>query len=213
MLDVDWESAKPGVDDLERAWASADFDVVSPEEDAVDSYIDSMSDTRPRGDVRCCCVRVPDSRTLDWYVSRNALAEANFFIELLSSDAVAEGLGIEADCGIDPDFTVESALSLDGMLAEQLVHGGSKPYSDTIDQQYGGCASAKRLARECADAIVEDRYEEVTVHRTREAWSDWFGEPWWNFTLVVVDRRYRWAWVLAATDEGLVEAAKEEAHS
>ncbi|QLD86911.1 hypothetical protein HWV23_14645 [Natronomonas halophila] len=172
-----------------------------------------MSDTRPRGDARHCCVRIPDSETIDWYLANNVLAEANFFTELLTSKAVTAALGIDADDDADPTFTVESALSLDGVLAEQLVHGGSKPYVDTIEQQYGSCASAKRLARGFTDGIVEDRYEEMTVYRTRDPWSDWFGDPWWNFTLVVVDRRYRWAWVLVATDEGLMEAAKEEAHS
>lgn len=213
MLDVDWDSAKPGRDDVERVWETNTFDLVDPEVDAVDTYVESLSDTRPRGGARLCCVRIPDSETIDWYLANNALAEADFFTELLTSETVTAALGIDADEDAAPTFTVESALSLDGVLAEQLVHGGSKPYADTIEQQYGACASAKRLARGFIDDVVEDRYEEVTAHRTREAWSDWFGEPWWNFTLVVVDRRYRWAWVLVATDEGLMEAADYEALS
>ncbi|WP_336135507.1 hypothetical protein [Natronomonas amylolytica] len=211
MLDIDWAAGKPPVNDVEQVWASAEFEAVSPDAAPVDDYVDALSATRPRGDARLCCVRAPKSQALDWYAAHNALAEADFFAELLSSAAVAEGLDIEADDDLDPEFTVESALSLDGVLAEQLVHGGSKPYDETVDQQYGGCAKAKRLSRAAADAVVEDRYEEVTVHRTREAWSDWFGHPWWNLTLVVVDRRYRWVWILVATDEGLMEAAKEEA--
>lgn len=213
MLDIDWAAGKPPVNDVEQVWASAEFEVVSPDAAGVDDYVDALSATRPRGDARLCCVRIPESRALDWYASHNALAEADFFAELLSSKAVRAGLDIDADPDLDPEFTVESALSLDGVLAEQLVHGGSKAYDETIDQQYGACAKAKRLAQGFTDAVVEDRYEEVTVHRTRAAWSDWFGEPWWNLTLVIVDRRYRWAWVLAATDEGLMEAAKREARS
>jgi hypothetical protein len=215
MLDIDWEAAKPEIDDVEQLWASMEFDVVSPDAPAVDEYVDAMAETRPRGDARLCCVEIPESQTLDWYASRDALAEVDFFTELLSSEAVAEGLDVDAhdEADLDPTFTVESALTLDGILAERLVHGGSRSYEETIDQQYGGCASAKRLARAFTDAVVEDRYEEVTVHRSREAWSDWFGHPWWNVTLVVVDRRYRWAWVLAATDEGLLETASREAVS
>jgi hypothetical protein len=213
MLDIDWAAGKPPVNDVEQVWESAEFEPVSPDVAAVDDYVDALSATRPRGDARVCCVRLPESRALDWYASRNALAEAGFFTELLSSDVVTTGLGIEADDDLDPEFTVESALSLDGVLAEQLVHGGSKPYEETIDQQHGACAKAKRLARAFLDDVVQDRYEEVTVHRTRAAWSDWFGHPHWNLTLVVVDRRYRWAWVLAATDEGLMEAAKRESRS
>jgi hypothetical protein len=210
MLDIDWAAGKPPVNDVEQVWASAEFETVSPDAAAVDDYVDALSATRPRGGARLCCVRLPESQALDWYAAHNALAEADFFAELLASEVVTTGLGVETDDDLDPEFTVESALSLDGVLAEQLVHGGSKPYDETIDQQYGACAKAKRLARSFTDAVVEDRYEEVTVHRTREVWSDWFGHPWWNFTLVVVDRRYRWAWVLAATDEGLMEAAREE---
>ena len=90
-------------------------------------------------------------------------------------------------------------------------HGGSRPFAATVDQKYGTYGRAKRLAEACRDEMLEERYEEVTVHRTREAWCDWFAEPHWNLTLVAVDRRYRWAWVVAATDAGRLEAASEQA--
>lgn len=210
MRGVDWGTSRPNGDRVERVWSSATFESAEVDAEAVEGYVDAMAATRPRGDGRWCCVEIPESRVLDWFAARNCLAEADFFRHLLGSAAVADALGV-APADPAPTVTVETALSLDGVLAEQLVHGGSRSYGDTVDQEYGTFASAKRLAEEARDEIVQDRYEEVTVHRTREAWCGFLGEPEWNLTLVAVDRRYRWAWVLVATDEGLLEAGTTEA--
>lgn len=211
MLDTDWPASRPHGASIEQFWSSASFEAIDYDGVALAEYTDAMAETRERGDARWCCVEIPESPALDWFAARNCLAEADFFAELLSSETVREQLGIEpADS--NPTMTVESALTLDGILAELLVHGGSKSYGDTVDQQYGTFARAKNIAEAARDEIVEDRYEEVTVHRTREAWADLFGEPRWNVTLVVVDRRYRWAWVVVATDEGLLETTRKQAN-
>lgn len=211
MLDVDWTATRPPLDSLEQLWASTEFDVVAPEAEAVERYVDAMADTRANGDARWCCVRIPDSPALDWFAARNCLADADFFEQLLASEAVTGELGLAVPERPAPAFTVESGLTLDGVLAEQLVHGGTRSFAETIDQEYGTYAAAKRLAEDCRDDIVQDRYEEVTVHRTREDWCDWFGDPHWNTTVVAVDRRYRWAWVVVATDDGNLEAAGNQA--
>jgi hypothetical protein len=213
MLDADWTVSKPPLESIEELWTSRNFEVVSPEAAAVDRYVDALSATRARGDARWCCLRIPDSPALDWFAARNCLGEAEFFTHLLSAETLGRELGLTVKNRPDPAFTVESALALDGVLAEQLVHGGTRSFADTVDQQYGTFATAKRLAADCLDDIVQERYEEVTVHRTREAWCDWFGDPHWNLTLVAVDRRYRGAWVLVATDEGTMEAAVDEANA
>lgn len=211
MLDVDWTATRPHLESVDQFWASTDFDVVDPEAPAVDRYVDALAATRAAGDARWCCVGIPDSPAIDWFAARNCLADVDFFEQLLGAESVARALGVPAADRPAPAFTVESGLTLDGLMAEQLVHGGTRSFSETLDQEYGAFAEAKRLAVECRDDIIQDRYEEVTVHRTREAWSDWFGDPHWNTTLVAVDRRYRWAWVVVATDEGLLEPAAAEA--
>ena len=211
MLDVDWAASKPPLASVDDLWRSAAFDLVSPEVPAVQRYVDALSATRASGDARWCCVRIPDSPALDWFAARNCLADADFFAHLLSDDAVARELGLAVADRPEPTMTVESALALDGVLAEQLVNGGSRSFADTVAQQYGTFAEAKRLATACRDDVVQERYEEVTVHRTREAWCEWFGDPTWNLTLVAVDRRYRWAWVLVATDDGTLAAAADRA--
>jgi hypothetical protein len=212
MLDVDWTATRPPLDSIEQLWESKEFVPVAPDADDVERYVGAVADTRAAGDARWCCVRIPDSPALDWFAARNCLADADFFTRLLASDAVAGPLDLEVDRP-EPTLTVESGLALDGVLAEELVHGGSRSFAATVEQEYGTYARAKRLAEACRDEMLEERYEEVTVHRTREAWCDWFTEPHWNLTLVAVDRRYRWAWVLIATDEGMVEPAADEARS
>ena len=211
MLDVDWTAARPHLESVEQLWTSKDFDIVAPDAAPVEQYVEAMADTRANGDARWCCVRIPESPAIDWFAARNCLADADFFGHLLASDAVADALGVAAPEHPDPSFTVESGLTLDAVLAEELVHGGTRSFETILDQQYGAYARGKRLAEDCRDEIIEDRYEEVTLHRTREAWCEWFGDPAWNLTLVAVDRRYRWAWVLAATDDGRLEAAARQA--
>lgn len=207
MLGTDWGTPRPDGDHVERVWSSASFETVDPDADDLGAFVDAMAATRGRGDARWCCVEIPESPVLDWFAERNCLADADFFRHLLGSATVADALDL-APGDPRPTVTVETALSLDGVLAEQLVHGGTRPYDDTVDREYGTFAQAKRLAEGARDDVVEDRYEEVTVHRTREAWCDWFGATEWNLTLVAVDRRFRWAWVLVATDEGPLEAAE-----
>jgi hypothetical protein len=209
MLDPNWGDTRPHGGSLDEAWGSAAFESVDLGTEPVETYVDAMAATRRHGDARYCCVEIPDSPEIDWFASRNCLADAGFFSRLLGSETVAAELGLDVTEDPDVSMTVETALSMDGTLAEQLVHGGSVSYGDTLDQQYGTFAKAKRLAEAFRDAVVEDRYEEVTVHRTREAWCEWFGEPHWNVTMVVVDRRYRLAWVLVATDEGPLERVEE----
>ena len=207
MPRVDWGTPRPDGDRVERVWASASFEPVDPDAGGLEAYVDAMAATRARGDARWCCVEIPESPVLEWFAERNCLPEADFFRHLLGSEAVADALDLAPE-DPRPEVTVETALSLDGVLAEQLVHGGSRAYADPVDEEYGTFAAAKRLAEAARDDVVEDRYEEVTVHRTREAWCEWFGAPEWNLTLVAVDRRFRWAWVLVATDEGRLEAAE-----
>lgn len=209
MHDPNWGATRPRRGSLEEVWGEATFERIDLGAKSVEEYVDAMAATRRHGDARYCCVEIPPSTELDWFASRNCLADADFFARLLGSDTVADELGLEVSEEPDVSMTVETALSMDGTLAEQLVHGGTVSYGDTVEQQYGTFARAKRLAEECRDDIVEDRYEEVTVHRTREPWCEWFGEPHWNFTMVVVDRRYRLAWVLVATDEGPLERVED----
>ena len=210
MLDVDWEADRPPEGSIDATWAAASFEPVAITSAAIDDYVEAMAATRPRGDARFCCLRAPESPVIDWFGARNCLADAGFFAQLLTAEPLGSALDLEVPDDADPRFTVESALNLEGILAEQLVYGGSVNYADTIPQQHGAGAEAKRLAGAFADLIVEDRYEEVSVHRTREQWCGFFGERHWNCTIVCVDRRYRWVWVLVATDRGLLEAVPEE---
>jgi hypothetical protein len=153
MRGVDWETSRPNGDRVERVWSAAWFETVDADADAVEAYVDAMAATRARGDARWCCVEIPESRVLDWFAARNCLAKADFFRHLLGSATVADALGVAPDDPA-PTVTVERGLSLDGVLAEQLVHGGSRSYGDTVDQEYGTFASAKRLAEEARDEIV-----------------------------------------------------------
>lgn len=205
MLEVDWGIERPDPSRIDAVWQDASFDVVALQASAVEEFVGAMAETRPRGDARCCCVQIPESPVIDWFAARNCLADAGFFGHLLGAPTIAAELDLDVSDAPEPTMTVESSLSLDGVLAEELVYGGSVSYVDTAAEADDAFARAKRLAERFRDLVVEERYEEVTVHRTREPWCEWFGEPTWNLTLVAVDRRHRWAWVLVATDEGCLE--------
>lgn len=204
MLEIDWGAERPSRDAVEAAWEDVSFEPVDVDSARYEEFLEAMSATRPNGDARCCCLQIPDSPVIDWFAARNSLGDVDFFARLLGSSTLAAELEIEGFDGDVSDLTVESSLRLDGILAEQLVHGGSVSYDDVVEER-NGAAAAKRLTEQFRDLVVEDRYQEVTLHRTRRGWCSFFGEPHWNLTLVCVDRRYRWVWILIATDRGPLE--------
>ena len=59
---------------------------------------------------------------------------------------------------------------------------------------------AKRLAQKFCEAAFGDRYLDVWVFRSYEAWSPWFWDAAWDKTWIIADAEMSRVWLLCVTD-------------
>lgn len=141
---------------------------------------------------------LPENPTIDAYAARNALDVAGFFTGLLRSEGVRSELTelqVPLQYGAPPRFGAVSSLSLECELANVLHQGGA--YHRPTQ---GSARDAKRLARAFCDALIGDRFEDVSIYACDEAWSPWFHGVAWDTTWFGLDARDRTCWLLCRTD-------------
>jgi hypothetical protein len=141
--------------------------------------------------------QLPDHPVLRSYARRQALDVA-FFGHLLCSTAVRDDvpeLQIPPRFDAPPSFQVMSSLSLECDVANAVHGGGAYPTT-------GGASArdAKRLAAEFCAALVADRFDEVSVYTSDQAWAPWFRGVAWDMSWFGVDLRDRTCWLLCKTD-------------
>lgn len=135
--------------------------------------------------------------TPDWLL-RHTLEGSRFDLgPLLLSDIFGEAVPLLAD-GVSPDrmasFESLSSYGLCGEIAEVLVAGGA----DLAGRMPTG--AAQRVAHDGIDALIGQRCDEITVLRSRVAWSSWFACDVWDRTWVVADAGRGQVWLLCVTD-------------
>ncbi|MBW4492872.1 MAG: hypothetical protein KME26_07250 [Oscillatoria princeps RMCB-10] len=64
----------------------------------------------------------------------------------------------------------------------------------------GTASEAKAIGVRFCEALFGQRYDEIQMYISREAWSPWFGNVAWDVTWFGVDKRNSQIWVLCATD-------------
>lgn len=89
-----------------------------------------------------------------------------------------------------------SAFLLEGELAVRLFEGGAYGARPMI---LG--VAARRMAMEFCEELFGFRYEEMEIFQSHDAWTPWFKDVAWDWTVVLIDRQKRILWLLALTDE------------
>lgn len=126
--------------------------------------------------------------------------------EMLSENRILKELDIAKE--LREGFVRTSPFGIDGFLAERLYEGGAYydfvsggPEWEDAPETYGTAADAKRIAESFVETAFECRFGDLLSYQSKVRWCEWFCKLHFdNWTMVVVDRRYKLIWVLCLTD-------------
>lgn len=183
---------------------------VAIEAESIAKVLSSIRASHSNGGAFLKAVRVGDSGVFDWFASRNRLLEYEIMPLLLHRSEIRDllpELSIRADlvypnetdaCTLSSSggFKFDNPFLLDGQLAQNIFAGGAYAPATTIDGR-----TAKRLAMDFCEAVFDQRYEDVCLFTSYQAWTPWFAGIAWDWTGILFDRRKRTLWILAVTDE------------
>jgi hypothetical protein len=198
--EIDWDQPRPSLDDVRASWTALEWTAAPIADPALDHYLELVRATHVNGGCLFGRWRAGGySDTTAWFAARNRYEEYELLRLLFDSDAVRSGLAdlrIPNDLDRVPGGLTEQwagALCLDGILAGVVVTGGAY-------KRYRGPASeAKAVAALVVEALIQQRFEDVRLDATHEAWTPWFGAA-WNHTYVVTDAARAEITVLCITD-------------
>ncbi len=209
LLDPVWEQPKPSFDEAQEMCSQVGlaFDEAQPA--SVTRVLDSLRESHSNGGAIFGTFRVGDSRTFDWFASRNRLAEFDILPSLLRREEVrvrfpelqipieptAEAPSQSCSIATVDGFKMESSFLFDGHLAHGLYYGGAYSTKTRLDAK-----RAKQLALAVCDDIFEQRFSEVSFFTNWGSWTPWFHGIAWDWTAFLFDRRKRRFSILAVTD-------------
>jgi len=184
-LDISWQGMPPSDESITVMWKKMVFSTLPTtlEEHALIKTLREVYSSPEN--VFFAQFKAADDPVFSWYASRNRLSEIGFLEKFLQSPAINRNASgaLTYSSPIAPQFEFISGFCLDGFLATELFWGG-------CGRSFAGNAStAKKLGEGFCEALAGDRFEEITVYRSREAWSEWFQDYGADTTYVILDRR------------------------
>lgn len=193
----DRDSHRPQFADRKQMWSNLEVEPQAPSASA-EEYVAALERVYSNGSVRIGTFLVHESKTFDWYLSRNQLHEMGFFERFWRVDGVAEfmpdalrDLNFSA---LDGVFQPSSPFLLGGSLAWTLAQGGA------YEKHPGGPVHAKQLGDQLAADWIADRYDDILVYESHWAWSEFFLDVAWDHSWVVVNKLKRLVHIVCATD-------------
>ena len=165
--------------------------------EAVDDLLEALRTIYANGKAAFVSFFIDPHPILDYFAARDQLDEQQFWTKILSSPLLLDHLpwlGAGYAGSLDERFLPLSPYYFDGDLAQTLMKGGAyRRFS-------GMAAEAKELGlRFCAD-VFDNRFDEVLLRKSKDAWAEWFMVGPWDNTWLGLDRRARRLWLLCATD-------------
>ena len=198
---IDWDQPRPSLQELIASWPHLRWETRPLEDDSLQSYLDEVRRTHSNGGFllgRWRAVEYPD--VAQWFASRNRLDEYELFRLLFDSDTFREALpALDVPPRLDRVAARlkeqwAGSLMLDGAWAGLIVQGGA------YERFRGTAREAKDLAAGAVHALIGDRFEDIRVDVSHEAWTPWFANVAWDHTCVLTDTRNAEITVLCITD-------------
>ncbi len=197
MLVRDYDQRPPASDAVKGLLPDLQVTYEETQIAAVDDLLAAMRIIYANGDAQYASFFLGPSAVLDYFAPRDQLDEIDFWRRMLESDAVAQQLPWLGDTYFDRrpvTFHPLSAYYLDGDLAETLMKGGA------YLRFPGTAAEAKGLGRDFCTAVFANRFDEMLLRKTKDAWAAWFEMAPWDNTWLGLDRRTRRFWLLCTRD-------------
>lgn len=209
LLEPGWDQPKPSFNAAQKMCSSVDLSFVETPLVAVRRALEFLRESHSNGGALFAAFHLGASAHLDWFASRNRLAEFDILPSLLRRDEVRLQLpelqipderasdAFSQACSIATTdrFELESSFLFDGRLAQSLYMGGA------YRAKSGPSAKeAKQLALAVCDELFEQRFSEISAFNNYSPWTPWFHGIAWDWTAVLFDRRKRVLSILAITD-------------
>jgi hypothetical protein len=196
-LEVDWKREPPGEKATNALWKTVEARQIDDVPTEVETYLTELRRVNVNGGAEFARFRVSGSKHFDWFATRNRWDEMAFCQQILVHPSVCAALpAVTKDARLDDTVAFEwsSSLTLDGELAGGLLSGGA------YEKFKGTAREAKDLGARVCQALFGDRFNDVEVFRSRNAWSAWFFNVAWDSTFVIIDRRTQDVSLLFSTD-------------
>lgn len=209
VLEPNWSQERPTFQAAQNMCSQVALSPLAIEAESIAQVLNRLRASHSNGGAFFKAVRVGDSDVFDWFASRNRLLEYGILPLLLRRSEIRDllpELSIQTDyfarnetdaCTLASSggFKFDSPFLLDGQLAKSLFEGGAYAPETKIDGK-----TAKRLAMDFCEAVFDQRYEDVCLYSSDEAWTPWFHGIAWDWTALLFDKRTRTLWILAVTD-------------
>ncbi len=178
-------------------WKSGTFKEFRLNSPIVQRFINTFNKEFDNGGTIIHCFQVTNHqvfRELPWKEEKYE----TYFNKLLSSPDIRNNiteLNINDPLETEIGLKEMNSLILDGDFAITLMWGGAYSESDR------DASEAKKLGQMMCDYMFQDRYSEVKVFHSAQAWTDWFHGIAWDSTWLIFDETELKLWLICMTDE------------
>lgn len=198
--EIDWDQPRPSLQALIDSQQKIQWEPRLIESPPMERYLDQIRATHVNGGFllgRWRATQYDDVTA--WFAARNRLDEYEmhrllFEHPTVRRDLVTLEIPPKLDRGGGFKEVPGGALNLDGILATIIVQGGA------YREFQGPAAQAKQLADEAVADLTGRRYEDFRLDQSNTAWTPWFYDVAWDYTLVLTDYRNAEMTVLCITD-------------
>ncbi|MFV0394085.1 MAG: hypothetical protein ACK5LC_06780 [Coprobacillaceae bacterium] len=196
-MKIDWIQNKQ-VLSHKKLWDTVSF-IKEDLDDISLALINKFALTHVNGGMQIHRYRIDSNSDIQWYIHRNRLQEIEFLKNLLSHKDLV-------DFRNDLDITIKNPnkdrlisyhtdiFSLVGSIARNLYQGGAYEHIE--------CDDAWNTAITYVEEAFQNRFDEVLFMNTSifEEPGSWFYDVAWDYSWILVDKRYNRVTLISITD-------------
>jgi hypothetical protein len=178
-------------------WREIDFPLVCEDDPRLASFLEPLRRLYANGRAIHRRFAIPQHADFQEFIERGRLHDVFFFGRFWQARSVAAALPYpphEPNLVGHSEFAWTQRVALPGILATPLVRGGAYESWNRTARE------AMQLGLTAAEVLLEGDFEEPTVFVSESAWSSFFFDVAWDYTVMVIDAKRRRIEVLLATD-------------